>query len=273
MSPVFDSPRTLYRFAAVAVAKTALLSSWSAVFGQDPARVAVAVLSIAATIGLIYRRRWAVALTLAMALAAVASTFPHTLNHGWFELLAAVVLARAAFAPAHRRLRTAVRARVVLQLAILSVFFASGLQKLVHGQFVSGEHLLSTALWGDGELAEHVRRLAGLDAPLPRLSGWVPALGPVAAPISATTILGARLVSIGIVAAELSLPVLVLLRLPYARAMLLTAQIGIGIVSGELGFALTGCATIVLLWPRPPTHAWLGLFAGWVVAVATFWVS
>ena len=266
MSPS-PSSEVLRAFGLTLATKTLLSAVTSAVLHPSPTAFVLAALSLGAVIGMGRRSAlgpWLLAPVLAQH---VAQTLPHTLNHHWFELLAVAVLCAHATARRNPR-RSAVRARLVLQLAILSVFFYSGVQKLAHGQFVSGEYLLRAMMLEPDAMGRLLRMLCGLGS-MPPLDATRVILTPVELALPPGVITAAAVLSVGMVALEIGLPLLVLAGIRGARGALLVAQIGIGVVSAEYSFAVTATATVLLLWPRPPTRAWVGAFVGW--QVVTLW--
>lgn len=202
----------------------------------------------------------------------VARTLPFTLNHYVLELLVLSVLVvfPVRFEP-ERQSGDGLR---LLWLAVLSVWFFAGIQKLVHGQYLDGR-FMALALLGDGQLGAHLRgglELLQADATSALVNPVLASFGPSEQGLSAT----ARVYSVAlgwlVVIAELGLPVLACF--PRTRTLavwgLSVAQAAIGFVSGELDFAITGLALIGLgsarhVRARYATLAVAGaLFAGYV---------
>lgn len=229
----------------------------------------ISALAAVGLVGIARRRAWGSAALLGAFTLRVALTFPHTLNHAWFELLVALVLWRAAARPDPR---TTAQAHRVLVLALLSVFVYSGIQKIAHGQFVTGEYLLRAIVFESGGMTDTLRGLLAPWGPLPSGSATELLLRPVELHVAPALLVGLPVLSIGIIAAEIGLPVLVALGVTGSRWALLAAQIGIGLVSSEVDFALTATGMVLLLWSQPPRAAWLVAFAGWVVVGAVLWL-
>ena len=247
--------------------KTVLLALPLGFLQEDAGHLLIAGFAMTGLIGMLRHRAWGVAALACALTLRVLITLPHTLNHAWFELLVALVLWRAAACPTRR---LTAQARQVLRLAILSMFFFSGLQKLVHGQFISGEYLLRAIVFESNTMADHLRfALAGFQH-LPERDVHELLLHPVVLNVRPQLHTFLRVLSVGIVAAELVVPILVVFRVRGARWALLATQIGIGLVSGEADFALTATGLVLLLWSVPPRASWIAAFVGWAgVAVLT----
>lgn len=245
--------------------KTLLLALPLGVLREDAGQLLLGALASLSVLGIARRRAWGVTVLVVALVLRVLFTHPHTLNHAWFELILALVLWRAAGTP---NLRIIVQARVVLRLAILSVFFYSGVQKLAHGQFVSGEYLLRSVAFESSPMADHLRRILQHGTPLPMADRHGLTLHPIQLEVTSRLHATLRLLSIGIVAAELILPVLVLTKVSGARWVLLATQIGIGLISGETDFALTATGLLLLLWRAPPRASWIAAFVGWIGVAA-----
>ncbi len=257
--------QSLRAFGLLLALKTFLVAGPRCVLLDEPASAPIAALAVAGLLGFARRKAWGPAsLLLALAMR-VAWTFPHTLNHAWFECLAALVLWRAFASP---DARVAAQAHRVLKFALLSVFFYSGVQKLVHGQFASGEFLLRTVALEASHMADTLRATLGLFADLPRADPNVLSLHPVN--LHASPMLRGVLatLSLGIIGAELVVPMLVVARIRVARWILLATQVGIGLSSGEFDFALTATGIVLLFWKDPPRAAWFGAFVGWAGLIA-----
>lgn len=255
-----DSREVLRALGLLLATKTLLLALPHVLVLDDSAAVMTAVLSLLAIAGIRSRRSWGAAALVAAFILRIALTLPHTLNHAWFECLAAVVLWRAF---SRGDLRTIVHGRCLLQFALLSVFFYSGVQKLVHGQFASGEYLLRTVALESSHMADVLTAGFGLVSALPSARASDLVLGPVPLDVTPQLHAGVRLLSLLIIAAELSVPVLVAARVRGSRWLLLATQVGIGLSSGEFDFAITATGLILLFWRKPPRIAWISAFVLW----------
>lgn len=249
--------------------KTLLVALPLFVLRADAGHGTISALAAVGLVGIARRRAWGSAALVGAFVVRVSQTFPHTLNHAWFELLVALVLWRAATRPDPR---TTVDAHRVLVLALLSVFAYSGVQKLAHGQFATGEYLLRALVFESGGMTDALRGLLAPWGPLPSGSANELMLRPVDLQVAPVLRLGLQLMSIGIIVAEIGLPVLVVLGVTGSRWALLAAQIGIGLVSSEVDFALTATGMVLLLWHQPPRAAWLVAFVGWVGVGAVLWM-
>ncbi len=266
-----DSKAALRAFGALLAAKGLLGAALSSVSEPGVVHLTTGALCAVALLGAARSRPWGATAFVGAAALTVVTSFPHTLNHRWFELVVALVLWRAAVAPVHRSLRTVVHARVVLQLAILSVFFFSGLQKIAHGQFLSGEHLLREMAMDDSTMSWALRKGASVFGSMPSIDATHLVFGSVPLPISASLVTAVRVTSVGIVGAEILLPLGVACGVFGARWLLLAAQIGIGLVSAEIDFALTATGALLLLWRAPPRAAWIATFVGWLAVGVVIW--
>ncbi|MCR9165642.1 MAG: hypothetical protein ACE37F_00525 [Nannocystaceae bacterium] len=257
--------QTLRAFGLLLALKTLLVAGPRSLLLEEPASTAIAMLATVGLVGLVRQRAWgAAALLLALAVR-VADTFPHTLNHAWFECLAAVILWRAFASP---DVRVIAQAHAVLRFALLSVFFYSGIQKLVHGQFASGEFLMHTVAFEGNHMSDTLRMALRAFADLPRADANELALRPVTLHVSPLLRGVLATLSAGIIAAELVVPLLVVANVRGARWALLATQVGIGLSSGEFDFALTATGIVLLFWAEPPRAAWIGAFVGWAALIA-----
>ncbi len=266
---MWTSPDALRAFALFLCAKVALMRLPPLLGDPSPLNLVSAALIVAAGLGFLGRRSLGPPCLALALLLRIATTWPLTINHAFFEAMAALVLWW--YAAAGRSRRAAIQARLVLQLAILSVFFYSGLHKLAHGYFVSGEYLLRTALLKHDAMAQTLRAGASALGPLPTVGDRPLLLGPIGVALSTSHVLAAVIVSWIIVASELLVPLWVVLQPRYSRGLLLAMQVGIGLVSAECGFAFSAFAAVLLLWPRVPRWAWIGGFAFWTAATAVLW--
>ncbi|MEX1366637.1 MAG: hypothetical protein AB1Z98_26160 [Nannocystaceae bacterium] len=248
--------------------KTLLVALPLLVLRADSGHGTISALAAVGLVGIARGRAWGSAALLCAFALRVVLTFPHTLNHAWFELLVALVLWRAATRPDPG---TTAHAHRVLVLALLSVFFYSGVQKIAHGQFTTGEYLLRALVLESGGMTDALRGLLAPWGPLPSGHANELLLRPVELHVAPALVVGLRLLSIGTIVAEIGLPVLVALGVKGSRWALLAAQIGIGLVSSEIDFALTATGMVLLLWGQPPRAAWIVAFAGWVVVGAILW--
>jgi hypothetical protein len=170
-------------------------------------------------------------------------TWPYTLNHFILEELVLLLLLAfpVRFAESGRE---PLQELQLLWVTLLSVWFFAGVQKLGHGHYWNGESMALPLLAGDGSLGRGLRM--GLTL-VHRLFGAAPV-----APGAAALDLVARIYCVGlswlVLVAELGLPLLALAQRTRRAATigLGLAQCSVGLLSGEIDFALLGLGLIGL---------------------------
>jgi hypothetical protein len=230
------------RFFALKMGMALVGEYWS---GPKAAAAAIgAAALLAATTGVAARP--ALAVLCGFALGRVERTLPFTINHFYLEPLLLAVLALAGRPDAQV-------ATGAVKLMTGAIWFYAGVQKVVHGAFLTGETFTLYALFGDaGRLAPSLRWLAGL-------GGALPALGPpsaswMARPVALTpaTVLTLRAAAGAVIGGELVLPALLVPRRTRALAAagLLGLQAMLIAVTAEVDIAITSAAGLLLFFPR-----------------------
>jgi uncharacterized membrane protein YphA (DoxX/SURF4 family) len=197
-------------------------------------------------------------LLLALQLALIADSLPHTLNHHFLE--AVLLLHLALLPPAGRNMTDeGPSAALMIRLTIASVWFFSGVQKLANGRYLDGEMLASELALSSGELGQSLRWL--LDTPMRSLAYEAPTdlvCGTIDAPSSVVAAL--LVLSWAVVAVELFLPTLFFVsRWRYLAAWaLVVMSLWTAALTGETSFGVTSSCALLL---------WLPEHASW-----TFWV-
>jgi hypothetical protein len=189
---------------------------------------------------------------LGLVAAHVTKTWPYTLNHFFLELLFLLVLCAYPSATREGREASAGEARSLLFLAILSVWFFSGVQKLAQGHFLNGEAFALQLLSDDSALG--IALCGGLTALVQGMGieASMAVLPPAAPGFGAFTRAYCLLSSWLLPLAECALPLWAALgpRRELAVAALVVGQLVIATASGEHDFALTGVAALGLAWSR-----------------------
>lgn len=197
-------------------------------------------------------RRWARVgplLILLVRLAAIASSFPYTINHAFFD--AALLLLLSLGEPTEDGGLHPLR---VAQAGILTVFLYAGVQKLVHGYYVDGQLFALRVLYDDGDMGRRLRWMLsfagerfGLPVP-PADAQPRPSLLVDVAAVLPTWVRGALIVASNATwIAEIGLPVVALWR--SSRTFAVVALLGLeGVIlalSGEVSFGITVVACLV----------------------------
>lgn len=168
-------------------------------------------------------------------------TFPYTINHHFLEALIAFVLLM--WPP---RL-----AALIIKVAIGSLWFFSGVQKLVHGYWTNGEFLAVRYLFGKGRFRNILPKY--LPAPFYKPYREFFEIGLDGGSFEATWWMIAFILAISwfVIIAEIGLPFL-LLSSKYRKlgaVLLICIQLFVGIESQEQSFMYTGVACLLLfLW-------------------------
>lgn len=245
-------------FRRVFLGKFLLLDLLGVVGGGDeqPTLAMLRLGVLGAGIALSETRRWARTgpfLILIIRLLGIASSFPYTINHAFFD--AALLLLLALGEPDGDGGLHPLR---VAQVGILTVFFYAGVQKLVHGYYVDGQLFTLRVLYDEGDMGRRLRWMLSmtaklLDLPLPSpharprpsllvdvevlLPAWV--RGTLCVVSNATWI------------AEMGLPIAALFRSSrtFAIAGLLGLEALILIVSGEISFGITVVGCLASFFP------------------------
>ena len=221
--------------------------------------------AIVATLAM-YWENWArvgVICWLALVSVQVVRSWPYTLNHFFLE---SIILGVLAVSPLRRGAQASRWPTGALWTLVLSVWFFAGVQKVVHGYYLDGEYF-ALAITSEPEGVGQSLRLL--------LEGVHKALGTSpshAFPVSSSTLalslnrverVTCLLAAWVVVAAELGIPLLA--ALPRTRTLgvkcLLSAQVGIALISREHDFALTGLGLGLLGMTRSATIPYLGLSA------------
>jgi len=211
--------------------------------------IAILVMAVALT-----RRWWRLGMlaVLAFSLWECIASWPFTLNHIAMEA-AVLILILLDSPPRTGENRLAPWTKI--QVLMLSVWFYSGVQKLLHGYFASGETLALEMLSGDSFLGRNLAIFYhyGLEpifgaAEPPWLSCCH--AGPIPLPLAIRLVFPIR--GIATIATEIGLPWLVLFDRWRALALglLFAFQLSVGIFSWELDFAVTAFAILLLFTPR-----------------------
>lgn len=203
----------------------------------------------------------------------VLRTWPLTINH--FFLETAILLLFACngghAAPSNARPERSREGQLIwaLWVTMLSLWFYSGLQKLLHGYYVGGELFASYALLDHSTvLGGRLRALLAAFGPSPTLAPL--GSGDLAVSVSHHWVL--LLSSWAVLGSELAAPLLTLL--PRFRrlgvGLLVSLQAGVAGFSGEYDFALTGLAVLGL---SSTTHVTLRYTLLAVAAVLLTWFA
>lgn len=197
------------------------------------------------------------------------TTWPFTLNHAVLEAVVVLLLlldtGEPVFAPRMTTLE-------LIKGLMISVWIYSGVQKLAHGYFSTGESLALAALSGESTIGRH---LAGA------LQFVAPPFGPgVGAPLHCCTngaialpgwaALTFQTLGVATIVTELVLPLALLL--PQCRkvalALLVGFQVTTGLVSGEIDFTFTALAMLVLFIPEHALLSYSILVVGYLFSSA-----
>jgi hypothetical protein len=215
-----------------------------------PPFVVIPIVAAAVVVsGLRRHFQWGLLVILAISLGEIWLSWPFTLNH---VVLEALIVGMMILDPGET-IKGPSTARLI-QFLMLSVWFYSGIQKLFHGYYMSGEYMALEAFSGESRLGVS---LAWLLHSLERATG-APPFPPlhccVTAPLSLQWWEVAILRSLGIltVAAEIGFPLLLLFRRTRAAGvfLLFCLQLAIGIFSREIDFAFTSTAILLLFTPK-----------------------
>lgn len=189
---------------------------------------------------------------LGLVAAHVARTWPYTLNHFFLELIFLTMICAYPRALQGEHEGSARELRSLLFLAILSVWFFSGVQKLAHGHYLNGEAFALPLLADDSKLGAVLCGglsflVQGLEVD-PSLAAVPPAAPGFGAFTRAYCLLPSYLVPL----TECTLPLWAVWgrRRELAALVLMLGQLVIAGASGEYDFALTGVAALGLGWSR-----------------------
>lgn len=272
-------PADLFRWFRVSFALKLFLVAVVRHGTSDLASLILLAVLAAAVVNMGARRRYlpgAVVFAL-YSLWVVVSRWPFPINHHFFEALVTwvlVVLPAPEGEPGEGKADGL--AVHVLQYAILSLFVFSGLQKVVHGYYLSGELFTLHALYIPDYLGDRLRdvlQLVGgvLGEGLEPYLGWEGAYAgePVTVPpwILRTLLpLGA-----GVLLMEIGAPLLVAWRRtrPFGLVLLILLQVAIALGSYELGIAFVSLNCILLFLRRGYRVGYLLIMA----AQAAFYVA
>lgn len=174
-------------------------------------------------------------------------TWPYTLNHFILEELILLVLLAFPVRFNAEHGREPLQELQLLWVTLLSVWFFAGVQKLGHGHYLNGESMALPLLAGEDCLGRGLRGGLSLLRSLLGPAALAPA-DPGSAPLDLT----ARIYCVGlswlVIVAELGLPLLALV--PRARRAATVgfclAQCSVGLLSGEVDFAILGLGLIAL---------------------------
>lgn len=199
-------------------------------------------------------------------------TWPYTLNHFILEELILLVLLAFPVRFAAERGREPLQELQLLWVTLLSVWFFAGMQKIGHGHYWNGESMALPLLSGEGSLGRGLR--LGL-ALIHSVLGAAP-LGPaLLGPGMAALDLVARIYCVAlswlVLVAEVALPLLALVPRTRGAATigLGLAQCSVGLLSGEVDFAILGLGLIGLGSARH-IHARYALLSCAALLFATF---
>jgi hypothetical protein len=175
-------------------------------------------------------------------------TWPYTLNHFILEELVLLVLLAFPVRFAVERGREPVQELQLLWVTLLSVWFFAGVQKIGHGHYLTGESMALPLLAGEDCLGRGLRMGLSLVHSLLGPASLVSGVDPGAAPLD----LVARIYCVGlswlVIVGEVGLPLLALV--PRTRRVatvgLCVAQCSVGLLSGEVDFAILGLGLIGL---------------------------
>jgi hypothetical protein len=198
--------------------------------------------------------------------AGVWRSWPFTINH---EFLEAVIVLLMLLDPREEGGSPRVSAASMIKLLMLSVWFYSGLQKLVHGYVWSGEYFALATLTRDGGLGRNLEALLRLVESRLGTATFAPIQccldGRIHLPAWEMRLFQAMGVST--ITAELLLPLGVLVgRLERASIYLLLAlQLAIALLSLEIDFAFTAFAVLFLFVPGRARLAYGGLAVAYLL--------
>lgn len=222
------------------------------------------------------RRHYLAALIVLFVLAAAraAAEFPYTINHVGLEvylLLLMIVLSSSASNP-ETSVRVSQHLLRVMKVSLLSVWFYSGVQKVVQGYYHTGEIFFFHQTPRGGLTDDALSVLRGvLPTSMPALQDLTPAVDCfifMQLPVSNVFIAFLAWLGTAIVVAEISLPMLAL-RFPRGGAVALAIlHILIAVATWEWDFAFVGLACLLVFLPEeaPGGHViLLTLFAGYEV--------
>lgn len=175
-------------------------------------------------------------------------TWPFTINHSVLEMVIALFLC---LMPSDRQHDEKISSMDMIKFLMLSVYFYSGLHKLVDGYYLNGEFFALEALGRQSPLGYHLSRLLSWFGPLPNNFSCC-----LEKSLSFT--FTQRVIVVGLswltIAAELALPIMVFLSPPrFQKAsiiMLMLAQASITYISGEIDFGFTAFAILFLFVPK-----------------------
>jgi hypothetical protein len=230
--------------------------------------------AVAAGLALTETRRGAVVgvcVILAIKLLELASAFPYTINHAYFDV--ALLLLLALGVPSQGGGLHPLRAA---QAGILAVFFGAGIQKLMHGYYIDGQLLALRALYDEGGMGLRLRLLLSFVSDLLHLSSPPARALPTPsfiteAPVTLPGWVWSALcvISNGTWIAEVALPIAALSSA--TRSWVVLGLIGLEgvilILSGEVSFGFTVVACLLSFFPRqarwmhPLGFLVLGIFA------------
>ncbi|HLM74808.1 MAG TPA: hypothetical protein VK459_19000 [Polyangiaceae bacterium] len=217
----------------------------------------VRVGAVGAGLALTETRRGALigaSLILVIKLIELASAFPYTINHAYFDV--ALLLLLALGAPPQGGGLHPLRAA---QAGIVAVFFGAGIQKLMHGYYIDGQLLALRALYDEGGMGIRLRRLLSLVSDLLHLPSPPARALPkpsfiTEAPVTLPGWVWSALcvISNGTWIAEVGLPMAALSSAK--RRWTVFGLIGLEgvilILSGEVSFGFTVVACLLSFFPR-----------------------
>lgn len=238
------------RFLALKIGAALVLGLW----GQGSPIMASLSLCVVVAIGVacLRERFWPGLFCLFVAHAALVwQTWPFTLNH---VLLEAVLLLLLLLDPGEPFALSRVSTPFMIKTLMLSVWFYSGLQKLIHGYYSSGELLALEALTGEDGLGEN---LGAVLRQAPSIQCCMDS--PIHLPVWEKRLF--QFMGLSTIATELFLPIGVFIERfrKAAIASLFALQLSIALLSSEIDFAFTAFAVLVLFVPGRARLAYGGL--------------
>ncbi len=199
----------------------------------------------------------------------IVSNLPYTINHRVFESLVIWMITIRAFARQGNP-SSVLRARLdretfgFLIFAFLSVYFYSGIQKLVHGYYLNGEFFALYLALDPGEIGSILRWTSQTIGTTAKVVDF-----PFHSPFHSQDYeLGPTLpfllpfLGTSVILLECLVPFLAWLRPKAGVYCLLCLQLLIAGASGEWDFGLTGLGIIFLLLPRSPNWKLYALLLG-----------
>jgi len=213
---------------------------------HTPEGLAVQILAAAGSVAMCFRRTAQLGVFIWFNLIGLqlVRTWPYTLNHFILEELILLVLLAFPVRFEAESGREPLQELQLLWVTLLSVWFFAGVQKIGHGHYLNGESMALPLLAGDGSLGR------GLRMGLSRIHSLLGAAQLVSG--GAALDLVARIYCVGlswlVIIAEVGLPLLALVPRTRRAATLGLglAQCSVGLLSGEIDFAILGLGLIGL---------------------------